>query len=63
MAEYPVEYNEVSGSFMIGDGAKVVKDTFKHRAVKGERSDMSNILYHSIATAFQLPITPTIQLA
>jgi hypothetical protein len=34
---------EVSGSFMIGDGAKVVKDTFKHRAVKGERSDMSNM--------------------
>lgn len=34
---------EVSRGFVIGDGAKEVKNTFKHQAVKGERSDMSNM--------------------
>ena len=34
----------ISQSFVIGDGEKEVGNTFKHRAVKGERSDVSTEL-------------------
>lgn len=36
---------EISQSFVIGDEEKEEENTFKHRAVKGERSDMSTELF------------------
>lgn len=34
---------EISQSLVIGDAEKEVENTFKHRAVKGERNDMSSL--------------------